>query len=182
MKNFCANHNIKHIFYQIDDHRGCGLVERLIQTIKIKITGYATGGKCFCNEVMLKHTSLRSGQNRKWLRFEAPFVRLPLTEFTIQKKKIITNSATLDKQHLEWSALTASQLKRRLDNSRDHKKIVQQRQLRRKVSPIFKQQTANQKERERQRVLKNFMEAKAACNEMQDATKCSWTIMRSLVS
>ena len=56
--------------------------------------------------------------------FEAHFGRLPKTEFKILRDKFIKNSDHLDKEHLERSALTASQLKRRIDQSREHVKIV----------------------------------------------------------
>ena len=34
MKKFCAEHNIEKKFCPVGDHRGCGLIERIIQTIK----------------------------------------------------------------------------------------------------------------------------------------------------
>ena len=34
---FCVAKGIKHIFCAVGDHRGCGLVERIIQTIKRKL-------------------------------------------------------------------------------------------------------------------------------------------------
>ena len=37
MKNFCSENNIEQKFCPVGDHRGCGLVERTIQTIKIKL-------------------------------------------------------------------------------------------------------------------------------------------------
>ena len=42
--------------------------------------------------------------------FQAHFGRLPKNEYTIVRYKCIINSDYLDKQHLERSALTASQL------------------------------------------------------------------------
>ena len=44
--------------------------------------------------------------------FQAHFGRLPKTEFKIVRDRFLNNSDYLDKQHLERSALTASQLKR----------------------------------------------------------------------
>ena len=34
MKKFCVENNIEQKFCPVGDHRGCGLVERTIQTIK----------------------------------------------------------------------------------------------------------------------------------------------------
>ena len=34
MKKYCAEHNIEQKICPVGDHRGCGLVERTIQTIK----------------------------------------------------------------------------------------------------------------------------------------------------
>ena len=60
--------------------------------------------------------------------FEAHFGRLPKTEFKIIRDKNVEFSDNLDKQHLERSALTASQLKKRIDQSRDSLKIVKKGQ------------------------------------------------------
>ena len=67
--------------------------------------------------------------------FEAHFGRLPKTEFKIIRDKFVDFSDNLDKQHLERSALTASQLKKRIDQSRDSLKIVKKGQKSREVSP-----------------------------------------------
>ena len=37
MRNFCAENNIEQKFCPVGDHRGCGLVERTIQTIKKRL-------------------------------------------------------------------------------------------------------------------------------------------------
>ena len=37
MKKFCSEHNIEQKFYPVGDHRGCGLVEQTIQTIKRRL-------------------------------------------------------------------------------------------------------------------------------------------------
>ena len=37
VQEFCSNRGIKHIFSPVGDHRGSGLVERMIQTIKRKL-------------------------------------------------------------------------------------------------------------------------------------------------
>ena len=66
--------------------------------------------------------------------FEAHFERLPKTEFKILRDKFSVNSDHLGKEHLERSALTASQLKKRIDQSRDNVKIVRKGQKSRDVS------------------------------------------------
>ena len=37
MKKFCADNNIEQKLRPVGDHRGCGLVERTIQTIKRRL-------------------------------------------------------------------------------------------------------------------------------------------------
>ena len=68
------------------------------------------------------------------------FCRLPKNEIKILRDKFINNSDYLDKQHLERSALTASQLKRRNDQSRENLKKVRKGELSRDTSPLHKQQ------------------------------------------
>ena len=77
-----------------------------------------------------------------------------------------------DKQHLERSALTASQLKRRIDQSRENLKIVRKGQLSRDRSPLHKQQVTSDRDRERAKALKELLEANARWNhERRDAAK-----------
>ena len=66
--------------------------------------------------------------------FQAHFGRLPKTEFKIVRDKFLSNSDYLDKQHLERSALMASQLKRKIDQSRENLKIVRKGKLSRDTS------------------------------------------------
>ena len=96
--------------------------------------------------------------------FEAYFGRLPKTEFKIIRDKFVEFSDNLDKQHLERSALTASQLKKRIDQSRDSLKIVKKGQKSREVSPLFKQASMTTQERNRARTLRNLLEANANWN------------------
>ena len=88
------------------------------------------------------------------------------------RDKFLNNSDYLDKQHLERSALTASQLKRRVDQSRENLKIVQKRQLSTDTSPLHKQQLTSDRDRERAKALKELLEANARWdNERRDAAK-----------
>ena len=96
--------------------------------------------------------------------FEAHFGRLPKTEFKIIRDKFVEFSDHLDKQHLERSALTANQLKKRIDQSPDSLKIVKKGQKSRNVSPLFKQANMSTQEKNRARNLRNLFEANASCN------------------
>ena len=88
---------------------------------------------------------------------EAHFGRLPKTEFKILRDQFLNESGCLDKEHLERSALTASQLKRRIDQSRDNVKIIRKGQNCRDVSPLFLRNTAAAKERARAKELKQLL-------------------------
>ena len=110
------------------DHRGCRLIERTIQTIKKR-----------WGEMLLEHNVISIKlclstiiRDMRWIKqktiqkspLEAHFGRLPKTEFKIIRDKIVEFSDHLDKQHLERSPLTATQLKKRIAQSRDSLKIV----------------------------------------------------------
>ena len=104
--------------------------------------------------------------------FQAHFGRLPKMEFKIVRDRFLNNSDYLDKQHLERSALTASQLKRRIDQSRENLKIVWKGQLSRDTTPLHKQQITSDRDRERSKALKELLEANARWNhERRDAAK-----------
>ena len=104
--------------------------------------------------------------------FQADFGRLPKPEFKIVRDRFLNNSDYLDKQHLERSALTASQLKRRIDQSRENLKIVRKGQLSRDTSPLHKHQLTSDRDKERAKALKELLEANARWNnERRDAAK-----------
>ena len=93
-------------------------------------------------------------------------------EFKILRDKFINNSDYLDKQHLERSALTASQLKRRIDQSRENLETVRKGELSRDTSPLHKQQVHSDRDRQRAKALKELLEANARWNEeKRDAAK-----------
>ena len=96
--------------------------------------------------------------------FEAHFGRLPKTEFKSLREKFIKNSDRLDKEHLERSALTASQLKRLVDQSRYNVKIVRKGQNSREVSPTFKSEVESAKNRDRAKALRTLLVANARWN------------------
>ena len=88
------------------------------------------------------------------------------------RDRFLNNSDYLDKQHLERSALTVSQLKRRIDQSRENLKIVRKGQLSGDTSPLHKQQLISDRDEERAKALKELLEANARWNnERRDAAK-----------
>ena len=121
------------------DHRGCGLVERTIQTIKRRL-GLLLLDENVRSIKLAPSTIIRDLRCSKQKTincspFEAHFGRLPKTELKILRDKFIKNFDRLDKEHLERSALTASQLKRQIDQSRDSVKIVRKGQSSRGQTP-----------------------------------------------
>ena len=119
MKKFCTEYNIEQKFCPVGDHWGCGLVERTIQTIKRRL-GVMLLDENVTSIKLALSTIIRGlrwskQKTKKCSPFEAHFERLPKTEFKILRDKFIKYSDRLDKKHLERSALTASQLKRRVD-------------------------------------------------------------------
>ena len=89
------------------------------------------------------------------------------------RDKFLKESGRLDEEHLERSALTASQLKRRIDQSRDNVKIVRKGQNSRDVSPLFLRNTAAAKERARAKELKQLLEENARWNATRRDTSDS---------
>ena len=85
----------------------------------------------------------------------------------------LKNSDRLDKEHLERSALTASQLKGPNDQSREGLKIVRKGQNSRDVSPLFKQQLESAKDRIRSRALKELLEANYRWNQTRRDTSAN---------
>ena len=101
----------------------------------------------------------------KVFRFQAHVGRLPKNEFKITRDKFINNSDYLDKHHLERSALTASQLKQRIDQSRENLKKVRKGDLSRDTSLLHKQQVHSDRDRQKETDLKELLEANARWNE-----------------
>ena len=91
----------------------------------------------------------------------------------IPSDKFLQISDCLDKEHLERSALTSSQLKRRIDLSRDGLKIVRKGQNSRDISPLFKQQVDSAKDRARARALKKLLEANARWDQIRRNTSAN---------
>ena len=177
MKKFCSDNNIEQKFCPVGDHRGCGLVERTIQTIKrrlgVMLLDENVTSIKLCLSTILRDLRWSKQKTIKMSPFEAHFGRLPKTEFKILSDRFLQNSDRLDKEHLERSALTASQLKKRIDQSRDNLKIVRKGQNSRDVSPLFKEQVDSAKDRERARVLKELLEANARWNQTRRDTSAN---------
>ena len=168
MKKFCTENNISQKFCPVGDHRGCGLVERTIQTIKrrlgVMLLDENVQSIKLCLSTLIRDLRWNKQKTIKFSPFEAHFGRLPKTEFKIVRDKFPNNSDRLDKEHLERSALTASQLKRRIDQSRDNVKIIRTGRNSRDVSPLFLRNTTASKERARAKELKQLLEANARSN------------------
>ena len=177
MRTFCSDNNIEQKFCPVGDHRGCGLVERTIQTIKrrlgVMLLDENVTSIKLCLSTILRDLRWSKQKTIKMSPFEAHFGRLPKTEFKILSDRFLRNSDRLDKEHLERSALTASQLKKRIDQSRDNLKIVRKGQNSRDVSPLFKQQEDMTKDRARARALKELLEANARWNQTRRDTSAN---------
>ena len=65
-----------------------------------------------CHSFLIQDMRCTKQKIIKQSPFEAHFGRLPKTEFKTIRDKFLLNFERLDKQHLERSALTASQLKK----------------------------------------------------------------------
>ena len=168
MKKFCTENNITQKFCPVRDHRGCGLVERTIQTIKRRLGVMLLDEKVqsikLCFSTIIRDLRWNKQKSIKVSPFEAHFGRLPKTEFKIVRDKFLMDSDRLDKEHLERSALTASQLKRRIDQSRENVKIIRKGRNSRDTSPLFRHDTAMTKDRARAKELKQLLEANARWN------------------
>ena len=176
LNKFCSELNIEQKFCPVGDHRGCGLVERTIQTIKrrlgVMLREENNKSIKLCLSIIMRDLRWNKQKTIQASPFQAHFGRLPKTEFKIVRDRFLNNSDYLDKQHLERSALTASQLKRRIDQSRENLKIVRKGQLSRDTSPLHKQQLTSDRDKERAKALKELLEANARWNnERRDAAK-----------
>ena len=168
MQKFCTENNITQKFCRGSDHRGCGLVERTILTIKrrlgVMLLDENVQSIKLCLSTIIRDLRWNKQKTIKLSPFEAHFGRSPKTEIKISRDKFLYEFGRLDKEHLERSALTASQKKRRIDQSRDNVKIIRKGQNSRDVSPLFLRNTAAAKERARAKELKQLLEAKARWN------------------
>ena len=158
LKKFCLELNNEQKFCPVGDYRGCGLVERTIQTIKRRLGVMLLEENIksinLCLSTIMRDLRWNKQKTIQVSPFQAHFGRLPKTEFKIVRDRFLNNSDYLDKQHFERSAVTASQLKRRIDQSRENLKIVRKGQLSRDTSPLHKQQVNSDRDRQRAKALK----------------------------
>ena len=177
MKKFCADNNIQRKFCPVGDHRGCGLVERTIQTIKRRLGVMLLDENVLsiklCLSTIKRDRRCNKQKTIKVFPFEAHFGILPKNELKIIRDKFINESGCSDKEHLERSALAASQLKRRSDQPRDNVKIVRKGQNSRDVSPLFQRNTFAAKERLRVKEPKKSLEANARWNATRRNTSAN---------
>ena len=130
---FCKNKNIKLILAPAGDHRGTGMVERLIQTIKRRLAVldidpmWSTESLSSRIANIIENIRLIPNKTTKVTPFEAHFGRKPNTELTNILTKPSTKNLTykslktkcLDKQILRQDALTQEEMWRRDGNSED---------------------------------------------------------------
>ena len=152
-------------------------MERTIQTIKrrlgVMLLDENVTSIKLCLSTILRDLRWSKQKTIQMSPFEAHFGRLPKTEFKILSDRFLRNSDRLDKEHLERSALTTSQLKKRNDQSRDSLKIVRKGQNSRDVSPLFKEQVESTEDRARARALMELLEANARWNQTRRDTSAN---------
>ena len=138
VQQFCFSRGIKHIFSPVGDHRGSGLVERMIQTIKRKL-GTEKLDPNFANfkEVLHRIVEDIRKSNHSTLKkspFELHFERKPNTEWS-QAFHNVVNSDT-SAQRLERNLLTPDQIASQ-DYSRDRAKVVPRGSASPQIAPRF---------------------------------------------
>ena len=84
MQKYCSDNNIEQKFCPVRDHRGCGLVERTIQTIKrrlgVMLLDENVTSIKLCLSTILRDLRRSKQKTIKMSPFEAHFGRLPKTE------------------------------------------------------------------------------------------------------
>ena len=140
LAEFCKSKGINQIFCPVGDHRGCGLVERCIQTIKRKLgtmqldpnfEDIQTAVKSILEDIRIsRHSILKKSL------FELHFGRKPNTEWSNFRDKLKC-SLNLDQQRLERSLLKPEEMRESAD-SRTRLKVVKKGMASRDVSPKMK--------------------------------------------
>ena len=106
MQKFCSDHNIEQKSCPVGDHRGCGSVERTIQTIKRRLgvmllDANVTSIK-LCLSTIIRDLRWSKQKTNQCSPFEAHFGRPPKCQFKILGDNFVKNSDRLDKDR--WSA------------------------------------------------------------------------------
>ena len=139
VQEFCSNRGIKRILSPVGDHRGSGLVERTIQTIKRKLGV----GKLDPNFKNLKDTihqileDIRKSNHAvlKKTPFELHFGRKPNTVWSQARNNVVQSDTSA--QGLERNLLTPDQIASN-DYSRDRAKVVPRCSTSPTLPPRFK--------------------------------------------
>ena len=125
VQEFCSSRGIKHILSPVGDHRGSGLVERSIQTIKRKL-GTAKLDPNFKNfKETIQQIIEDIHKSNHWVLkkslFELHFGRKPNTEWSQAFNNVVRSDTSA--QGLERNLLTPDQIASQ-DYSRDRAKVV----------------------------------------------------------
>ena len=136
-KSKCINHN----FCSVGDHRGCGLVERTIQTIKRNLgtLQLKDNPPHIHNALKMIIEDIRITKNSILDYLEFYFGRKPNSEWSLATDNL-KSKVLLDEQNLERDLLTAED-RRELCDSRHRVMVVKKSHQSRDVSPKFKMET-----------------------------------------
>ena len=139
VQHFCLEKNIAQYFCPVGDHRGCGLVERSIQTIKRRL-GASRLSSDFSNvqdtlRNIIEDIRVTKNSVTGVSPFELHFGRPPNTELSIAADRL-SSGIHLDNQRLERDLLTPEQRREQCD-SRPRIKVVKKGQSSPMVSPHF---------------------------------------------
>ena len=155
---FCKDKNISQIFCPVGDHRGCGLLEHAIQTIKRRL-GASRLNPDFSNvQDTLRHIfediQVTKKSVTRFSPFELHFSRPPNTELSLAAERL-SSRVNLDDQQLERDLLTAEQCREQCD-SRPRIKCVKKGQSSPSVSPCFGGPTESVSETPHYRALESL--------------------------
>ena len=158
VQNFCQEKNIAQYFCPVGDHRGCGLVERSIQTIKRRL-GASRLSSDFSNiqdtlRIIIEDIRITKNSVTGVSPFELHFGRPPNTELSIAAERLSTG-VNLDIQQLERDLLTPEQRREQCD-SRPRIKVVRKGQSSPTVSPYFGGSTDSVSDTPHYRALENL--------------------------
>ena len=136
---FCKDKNIAQYFCSVGDHRGCGLVERSIQTIKRRL-GDSPLSSDFSNvqdtlRYIIEDIRITKNFVTGVSPFELHFGRPLNTELSIAAERLSTG-VILDNQQLERDLLTPEQPREQCD-SRPRIRLVKKGQSSPTVSPTL---------------------------------------------
>ena len=139
VQEFCSNRGIKHILSPVGDHRGSGLVERTIQTIKKKldVKKLDLNFKNFKDTIHQILENIRNSNHAvlKKTPFELHFGRNTNTVWSQARNNVVQSDTSA--QGLERNLLTPDQIAIN-DYSRDRAKVVPRGSTSPTLPPRFK--------------------------------------------